>query len=66
MFNATKVRVFGSLIDARDPAAVFGGLPLDRKRAVIDTMMAIAIRPGRHDAAFNPELIDIDWKTTVD
>ena len=52
MLDANKSRVFDGVIGAADPGAVWDGLPLDRKRAVIDVLMTITIAPvGRAAAA---------------
>jgi site-specific DNA recombinase len=52
---------------ARDPAVVWGGLDLDRRRAVVDALMSVTIlrpRLGRVPGGgyFDPDAIRIDWR----
>ena len=64
MLDAHKARVFDGVIGTRDPAAVFDGLSLDRRRAMIDVLMIIIIAPvGRAAREFDPASMRIDWKT---
>ena len=64
MLDANKTRVFDGVIGAADPRAVWDGLTLDRKRAVIDVLMTITIEPvGRAARGFDPESVRIEWRT---
>lgn len=63
MTNPDKSAILGELIEADDPCKAWDSLPLDRKRAVVDTLMTITIDrcgPGRR--AFDPESIIITPK----
>ena len=64
LVDANKSRVFDGVI-ASDRAAVLkrlDGLDLDRKRAVIDALLTVAIMPGQRRGAFRPDLCPITWK----
>ena len=64
MLDANRTRVFDGVIGAADPRAVWDGLTLDRKRAVIDVLMTITIEPvGRAARGFDPESVRIEWRT---
>ena len=66
MLDANKTRVFDGVIGAADPGAVWDGLPLDRKRALIDVLMTVTIAPvGRAGRGFDPESVDIAWRTEL-
>lgn len=63
--------VLAAVVLSDDPPAAWEVLELDRKRAVIDTLMTVRIertrkgRPAgwkRGDSYFNPEAITIEWK----
>lgn len=63
MFDSQRTRVLEGLIGA--PRAVFDGSSLDRKRAVIDLLMTVTILPaGRYGRGFDPNFVQINWKTT--
>ena len=47
MLDANKSRVFDGVIGAADPGAVWAGLPLDRRRALIDILMTVTIATDR-------------------
>jgi site-specific DNA recombinase len=52
------------LVAVGDVEAAWGALDLDRKRAVIDTLMAIKVHPvGRGGRRFNPSTVEIRWKS---
>jgi site-specific DNA recombinase len=56
--------VLAPLVNAPDPAAVWEGLDLDRKRSVIDVLMVITLdSPGQGRAAFDPATVRIEWKS---
>ncbi|MEV5689914.1 recombinase family protein [Micromonospora globbae] len=70
--EASRGSVLAGLADAPDVGEAWEGLDLDRRRAVIDTLMTITIhrtkkgrppgwKPGM--SYFNPETIQIDWKS---
>ena len=60
--DANRARVFDGVIDAADVAAAFDALPLDRKRAVIDTLTTITVLPGQKRGPFRTDLIPVLWK----
>jgi hypothetical protein len=50
--------------DASDPAAAFRALPIERQRAVIDSLMAVTLhRVGRGKRSFDPASVEITPKT---
>ncbi|MFD4969533.1 recombinase family protein [Streptomyces sp. NPDC058424] len=60
MTSPARAAVLGELVRSDDAVAAWGALPLDRKRAVVDMLMAVTIHrcgPGRHK--FDPESIEI-------
>ena len=64
MLDANKSRVFDGVIGAADPGAVWAGLPLDRRRALIDILMTVTIAPiGRVGRGFDPASVEIVWRT---
>lgn len=51
------------LAGSPDAAEIFGDLPLDRQRGVIDTLVAVTIRPqAKPGGRFETEAIGVDWK----
>jgi hypothetical protein len=51
------------LAGAGDVAAAWDNLPLSRRRAVVDTLMAITLNRTRQGArTFDPEAVSIEWK----
>lgn len=63
--HASRVLILTDLVGAADVRRVWNGLSLDRRRAVIDTLMTVTIRPQVTQGArqFDPDLIDIDWRS---
>jgi site-specific DNA recombinase len=62
--SAGGVSVVSELVTADDVQAVWDRLDLDRRRAVIDTLMTVTFHsPGRGARHFRPETVDIEWKT---
>lgn len=70
--EASRGSVLAGLAGVPDVAAAWEALDLDRRRAVIDALLSITIhrtkkgrppgwKPG--DSYFNPETIQIDWKS---
>lgn len=60
--DAGKVDVLGDLIGARDVSTVWDGFTLERKRAVIQTLMRVTLHPpGRGTRTFRPETVGIEW-----
>ncbi|MDQ3762146.1 MAG: recombinase family protein [Actinomycetota bacterium] len=61
--DAGKVSVLGGLVGATDVRAVWGGLDIDRRRAVIDALMSITLHsPGRGARVFDPATVVITPK----
>jgi site-specific DNA recombinase len=57
------VSVLGGLVGVDDVRAVWDGLELDRRRAVIDALMTITLdSPGRGARVFDPDTVQIEWK----
>lgn len=51
------------LLTSEDVAGEWAGLDVDRRRAIIDTLVTVTIHPaGRGARHFDPETIDIEWK----
>lgn len=60
--DAGKVDALGDLIGAADVATVWDGFTIDRKRAVIQTLMRVTLHPpGRGTRTFRPETVGIEW-----
>lgn len=68
---ATRGSVLDGLVGADDVRAAWEGLPLDRKKAVVDRLMTVELwqsargrrkgwKPG--ESYFNPECVKIHWK----
>jgi site-specific DNA recombinase len=56
--------VLAPLVTAPDPVAVWEGLDLDRRRAVIDCLLTVVLdSPGKGRQAFDPATVRLDWKT---
>jgi site-specific DNA recombinase len=63
--DAGRVSVLGGLVGIADVRAVWDGLDLDRRRAVIDTLMTITLySPGRGARKFDPDTVSIKWRTS--
>jgi hypothetical protein len=45
--EASRGSVLAGVADAPDPAAVWADLDLDRRRAIVDTLVSVTILPGR-------------------
>lgn len=62
--DAGRVDVLGPLVHAEDVAAAWDGLPMSRRRAVIDLLMRLTLHPpGRGTRTFRPETVGIEWRT---
>ena len=62
MLDAHKTRVFDGVIGAADPGVVWDGLPLDRRRALIDVLLAMTIMPTRQGSVFDPASVRVEPK----
>ena len=63
MVEAGRVPVLGELVTAADVRATWEALDLDRRRAAVDTLMAVTLLPpGRGARTFDPETVRIDWR----
>ncbi|WP_433023438.1 recombinase family protein [Kribbella sp. CA-294648] len=50
------------LLSRPDPAAAFDDLTLMAQRTVLDSLMTVILRPGKHgDRRFNPATVPIHW-----
>jgi site-specific DNA recombinase len=62
---AGGVSVLEELVTAGNIGAMWEGLDLDRRRAVIDTLVTITLLPpGRGARVFCPETVEIGWRTS--
>jgi site-specific DNA recombinase len=68
---ASRGSVLAGVVDAVDPEAVWRGLDLSRRRAIIDVLIEIVIMPTRKgrrpgwkpgETYFDPESVRIEWK----
>lgn len=61
--DAGRVDILGPLIKSPDVAAAWDQLSVDRRRAVIDTLMVVTVHPpGRGTRTFRPETVGIKWR----
>jgi site-specific DNA recombinase len=65
--RAASRSVLAGVAGVRDPAEVWAGLSLDRRRAVVDALLTVTILPTRRGRLpgggyFDPDAIRIDWK----
>lgn len=64
LLDANTSRVLDGLVGVPDAARRFAALPLDRQRAVIDTLCTVTILPStKPGGQFDPTLITVEWKT---
>lgn len=70
--DASRGSVLAALVDAGDASAVWETLSLDRKRAIIDTLMTVTLQPTRKgrpagwlpgQSYFDPTSVEIEWRT---
>lgn len=60
---ATVSSPLAGVVDAVDPAAVWAGLGIGRRRAVLDTLMTVTVRPAlRSGSRFDPAAVRIEPK----
>ena len=63
MVEAGRVPVLGELVTSADVRATWEALDLDRRRAAVDTLMAVTLLPpGRGARTFDPETVRIEWR----
>lgn len=61
MVHPQRARVLVDLVLAEDPAQVWEGLELDRRRAVVETLAEVTILPGLPGRrSFDPETVKIE------
>lgn len=61
--DAQSTRVYDGVIGAEDVDAAFDGLSLDRRRAIIDDLVEITVRPsGRCGRVFRREDVDVLYR----
>ena len=62
--HAGRENVLAPLVAAQNAAAVWAGLDISRKRAVIKTLMTITLQPPGRGArrAFDPATVTLTWK----
>lgn len=63
MADAGRASVLGPLVNAEDVQAAWDEKQIAVRRAVIDSLMTVAIHaPGRGTRTFRPETVQITWK----
>lgn len=63
--TATRPSPLAGLVDAPDPAAVWAGLDIGRRRAVLDDLMTVTVLPAvRPGPRFDPDTVRIEWRTS--
>ena len=63
MATATRGSALAGLAGSRDPARVWRGLSIDRRRAVVRALLGVTLLPsGRRGNEFDPDLIRIEWR----
>jgi site-specific DNA recombinase len=63
--DAAQVTVLAAFVDQGDVRAIWDGLDLDQRRAVVDTLMTVVIQsPGQGTRVFRPETVEITWRST--
>ena len=61
--DSQTTHTYDGLIGVQDVEAAFDALSLDRRRAVIDSLLSITVRPsGRCGRVFKREDVDIDFR----
>ena len=61
--STSSAPVLADLVQAEDVRAVWDGLPLSRRRAVVDLLMTVTVLPvGRSGNAFDPDAVQITWR----
>ena len=67
MADAGRVDMLGDLVRADEVAEVWDGLTLDRRCAVVDTLMTIRLHAvGWGTRTFHPATVEYLWKITTD
>jgi site-specific DNA recombinase len=62
--NAGRQSALGDFATGRDPALVWNGLAMDRRRAIVDTLLTVTLQAtGRRGNVFDPTSVQIGWKT---
>ena len=57
-----RSKAVAELVGAADPAAVWEGLDIDRKRSFIRDVMTVKINPTGRGVAFGPGVVEIRWR----
>jgi hypothetical protein len=67
LYGPDAERYFGDVIDADDPRIAFRGLPLERKRELIRSMVTVTIMPIGHGGSkvFDPLMVEIVARNQV-
>lgn len=62
--DAAEVNALAAFVDRGDLRAVWDGLDLERRRAVVETLMTITLHsPGQGARTFRPDTVEIAWRT---
>lgn len=63
MAHGVRSDVLADLVKARRPVDAWDVLDIDRKRAVVDTLMVVTLKsPGRGARSLEPDTVAIDWR----
>jgi DNA invertase Pin-like site-specific DNA recombinase len=63
MADAGRADVLGPLITAEDVATAWDGLDVDRRRAVVQTLMTVTLlSPGKGRRTFDAASVEVDWR----
>jgi DNA invertase Pin-like site-specific DNA recombinase len=65
MAHGMRTDVLADLVKARRPVDLWDVLDIDRKRAVVDTLMTVTLlSPGRGARHLDPDTVRIDWRAS--
>ncbi|GAB3225515.1 recombinase family protein [Mycolicibacterium hippocampi] len=62
MLDSNRARVFDTVIGAHDVRSALAALSLDRRRAIVEALVAVTILPSGRGRAFDPDLVRIEWR----
>ncbi len=55
--------VLAGFVGGRDARQVWNALDIERRRAVVEALMKVTVQPGLRGREFDPELIDVEWRS---
>jgi hypothetical protein len=63
LVGARQSAKLAGLVGQADAAARFAKLDLTQRRTIVDTLVKVTVQPtGKRGAAFDADLIDVDWR----